>query len=198
VRISTFCFVGALLLSAGPAAAAGSHEFGFGGGTSLPTGAFSDGASAGYNLGAIYQFNLDPWGAGLDIKYNGWGGSSDMNASAEALYGAGSKVSYSAWQYDVFGVYDVPLTTGSMRPFLKAGFGAYSPSTKLHTPTSETKDSSNEFGVMGGIGMDYALSGKVKVGFDAIYHRIKNSPDDFFSAGVRVMWPFTMGMNGGD
>ena len=71
---------------------------------------------------------------------------------------------------------------------------ALCPATKLHTPSGETKDSSNEFGVMGGMGMDYALSAKVQVGFDPLYHRIKNSPDDFFSVGVRVTWPFTMGM----
>jgi opacity protein-like surface antigen len=194
VLLSVSC---ALLLSAGPAAALGTHEFGLEGGSSFPTGNFSDAANTGYNLGAVYQFNIiDRYGAGIEIKYNGWSASNDLNATAEAAYGPGSKYSFSAWQYDAFGVFNLPMGGPLMRPYAKAGLGAYDPSVKLKSPSGVSLDRSTDFGVMAGLGMDYTLSPKVKVGFEAAYHRVKNSPDDFFSASMRLIWPFTIGMSG--
>jgi len=191
VMLSVSC---ALLLSAGPAAALGTHEFGLEGGSSFP---FSSAANTGYNLGAVYQFNLvDRYGVGVEIKYNGWGASDDMNASAAAAYGAGSRYSFSAWQYDAFGVFNLPVGGPLMRPYAKAGLGAYDPTVKLNSPSGVSLDRGTDFGVMAGLGVDYTLSAKVKVGFEAAYHRVKNSPDDFFSAGMRLIWPFTVGMGG--
>jgi opacity protein-like surface antigen len=197
MRITTLCLAGALLLSAGPAAAiTGTHEFGVEGGMSLPTGDFSDAAGAGFNGGLLYQFTfLDRYGVGAGIRYNGWSGSDDLNASAESAFGAGSKFSFTAWEYDLFGVFNVPMASApNVMPYVKAGIGAYSIAEKLETPTGTADDGSTEFGVMGGAGVDFQATPAVKIGIGATYHRVKNSPTDFFGASVRAIWPFKIGM----
>src|SRR5262245_35367072 len=90
--------VAMLAVLAGSANAA-TNMLGLTGGMGVPTGDYGDAASTGWHIGATGTHMLnDQWGLGGDVTYHGWGGSKDVNAAAEFLYGSGSKVNWSALQ----------------------------------------------------------------------------------------------------
>ena len=182
------------VLAVSPAYALGSHQIGVQAGLSVPTGDFSDAANAGYNVGAEYRYVLDRFGVGAEAKYNAWNGSKDVNAAAEALYGSGSKYSFSAWQTDVFGIVSMPMAgVPKVLPYLRAGLGVYGPGTKLEIPGTSTTESNSEFGMLFGAGFDFSMSSSMKLGVGATYHRVKDSEADFFSTEVRMLFPIKAG-----
>lgn len=167
------------------------QEFGLEGGTSLPSGDFGDAANAGFNLGGIYQANFANFGAGAEIKYHSWGASDDMKAALEQTNGPGTEIKFSNWQYGAFGVYKMPMP--SAQPYVKFGIGAYSQSNKLTSPSGDTNTSDTSFGLSFGGGSDFTTPGSpVKFGVNAMYHRLKNSQEDFFTVSAKVMWPFKL------
>ena len=171
-----------------PVHAAGTHQFGLQGGTSVPSDEeFSDAASAGYNVGGVYQFTIQQYGVGAEFNYHAWNASDDMNAAVP-----GSEFSFNAWQYGVFGAYNFP--TPNATPYVKLGLGAYSPSLKLDGEKIEDAEGFDgaKFGFSVGGGADFNATTSLKLGVSAMYHRLSESRTDFFTVGVRAMWPLKM------
>ena len=136
-RLATLMAVASIAaLSASSAGAGvGSHQVGLDLGASVPSGDFSNAASTGFNVGGVYQYNVNRFGVGGEVKYHAWNASS----ATKATLAAGSDVKYSAMEYDVFGIVNLPIATMPMvSPYVKAGGGWYAPEAKLTTPVNNT------------------------------------------------------------
>lgn len=183
----------AALFAAVPAhAVVGSHSFGIEAGASVPSGDFGDEANTGFNVGANYQFMVNQFGVGGEVKYHSWGASDDMNTALETSFGSGSEATFSAWQYDAFGIMTMPMPNAT--PYVKFGAGWYAPAQKLTTPAGDENFSDTTFGIVAGAGVDFNVTGPVKFGIGANYHRLKDSEADFFSISARAMWPLNLGL----
>lgn len=178
----------AALFVVAPAHATGSHSFGIEAGASVPSGDFGDAASTGFNVGANYQYMITQFGVGAEIKYHGWSASDDMTSSLPT----GTDVSFSAWQYNAFGIMTMPMPNAT--PYVKFGGGWYTPSTKLESPMGDDDASDTTFGIVAGAGVDFNTTGPVKFGIGANYHRLKDSETDFFSITARALWPLNLGL----
>jgi len=196
VKLGSMVIAASLALClAAPAHAAGTHQTGIEGGTSVPSGDFGDGtkagsAKAGYNVGGLYQFTITNFGVGAELGYHGWSASDQTNAEAETTNGSGSEVHFSSWQYGVFGTYSMPMP--SAQPYVKVGFGYYSPTRKLTSPSGDSNLSDTNPGMTIGVGADFKTPSTMKVGVGATYHRLKDSKTDFVTMTARMMWPLKM------
>ena len=124
------------------------------------------------------------------MKYHSWGASGTLNDFAEATMGTGSEYKFSAMQYDVYGIVNLPLSTLPMvTPYVKLGGGYYAPSTKLSTPSGDNSTSTSDFGIVGGFGFEVNTHSSMKLGLGANYHRVKNSETDFMSFSARILFP---------
>jgi hypothetical protein len=195
----------AALLVSGTAFAAGEHQFGIEGGTSLPSGEFGDAAAAGFNVGGFYQFMMGDlgigtsgsFGAGAEVKYNGWGSSSDAGLPS------GTDASMNAWQVGTYATWALPMQTAT--PYAKVGAGWYGPSMKVTSPGGNAEASDGVLGMSFGGGADFSIKSSMTFGVGFAYHILRNkgsevtgpggSPldTDFYSVNARVMWPFKMG-----
>ncbi len=194
----------ATLLLSGSAFAAGEHQFGLDGGTSLPSGDFGDAASAGYNIGGFYQFMMGNlglgtsgnFGVGAEVKYHGWGASSDAGLPS------GTEASMNAWQVGTYGIWALPMQRAT--PYAKIGAGWYGPSMKVTSPLGDAEASDGVLGMSFGGGADFPIQSSMTFGVGFAYHILRNKGSevtsggapldtDFYSVNARVMWPFKMG-----
>jgi outer membrane protein with beta-barrel domain len=183
----------ALIVMTAGAANAGSWWIGGHGGVGFPTGDYGNVASTGWNLG-LTGTNMvnENWGFGGDLGYHSWGGSNDMNAVAETLYGPGSSWSWSAIQATGHATYAFS-TTSNVKPFAHMGLGLYSISAKLDSPSGNATDSQSKLGFNLGGGVNFATHGNRTWGFDGTYHVIPadGTNVDTFSLGLHVLWGMT-------
>jgi opacity protein-like surface antigen len=186
--------LGVALLTLGVGAAhAGSNWVGFSGGAGIPTGDYGDAAATGWHLGVTGTHMVnDQWGIGGDLGYHAWGGSSDLNAAAEATFGPGSEISFSALQANVHGVLNFP-TQSNVKPYAQVGFGLYDIAEKLKSPLGNDDTSKSKFGLNFGGGMNFANSGNMQWGLNGAYHLVPAQDDfgsdiNFFTLGVNMMW----------
>jgi len=193
MRFRTLIALAALtLIAAAPVQAQGRHELGLEGGMSMPTGGFGDAANTGYNIGGQYQYMIMNYGVGAELAYHSWSGSDATNAAVAVTPGDGSKMDFSTWQYNAYGVWSMPTPTTT--PYVKFGMGWYTPSAKLETPAVSSKTSDTNFGMSVGGGVDWNVPSGYQLGVGATYHRLKDSETDFFSVSARVMWPLKVGL----
>lgn len=131
----------------------GQTSFSLGGGASLPMGDFKDssGAETGYLAGAGFSYWLSPQTSiGLELNYHSFG--TDL-----------ADTSRSVIQVSAFGKY--LLVYKSTAPYVKYDVGIYS--------VKRTRESSNsDFGVAGGLGVQFSGSGKIGGFAEAMYHNI--------------------------
>jgi len=189
--LATFALVAsfAALCAAPAGAGVGSHQVGLDLGASVPSGDFSDAASTGFNVGGVYQYNINRFGVGGEVKYHSWNASTDMKAAVEAVSGAGSEMKFTAMEYDVFGIVNLPISTMPMvTPYVKGGMGWYAPEAKLTTPSGDSSTSNSDFGMMAGLGLEFDTHSPVKFGLGGDYHRVKNSDTDFMSFSARILY----------
>ena len=183
----------ALLAFGVGAANAGSNWVGFSGGAGIPTGDYGDAAATGWHLGVTGTHMVnDQWGFGADLGYHAWGGSPDLNAAAETLFGPGSEFSFSAIQASGHAVMNFP-TQSNVKPYAKVGLGLYNIAEKLTSPSGDDNTSKSKFGLNFGGGMDFAGSGNMRWGLNGAYHLVPAKDDfgadiSFFSLGVNMMW----------
>jgi opacity protein-like surface antigen len=189
MRIKAAVLAATLCMFAG-SAYAGNTWFGATGGLGFPTGDYGDVAATGWNIGATGTHMVnDNWGFGGDLGMHRWGGSDELNDSVELAFGPGSEWNWSAIQATGHAMYRFP-TTGSARPFVRAGLGIYSLSAKLETPSGDDSDSQSEVGFNIGGGMNFLTQGNMMWGFDGTYHIVNTDGSDVnnFNLGLHVMW----------
>jgi len=179
VKLRTVLLVAAVaLVAVAPVHAAGTHEYGVEVGASVPSGNFGDAANTGFNIGAQYQYMITQFGVGGELKYHSWGASDNLGLAAD------ESASFSAWQYNVYGIAKMPSPTTS--PFFKAGFGWYTPATKFESPLGNTDASDTVFGIVVGGGVDFNTPGNATFGLGLNYHRLQDSEADFISIAARA------------
>lgn len=183
----------ALLTFSVGAANASSTWLGVHGGAGVPTGDYGDAAATGWQFGVTgTRMVNDQWGFGADLGYHMWGGSDDLNASAEALFGPGSEYSWTALQATGHVVVSIP-TQGSVNPYVRGGLGIYNLGLKLESPSGDDDASESKFGFNFGAGMNFASSSNMRWGVSGQFHMIPAEEDlganvNFASLGVNVMW----------
>jgi len=183
---------GLVAMSAVGASASSSGTFCIGptAGMSLPTGNYGDAASTGWHGGVTCDYNMNNgWGFGADLAYHSWSGSDALNAAAEAAFGTGSKIDWTAIQLTPQASYHF-RTNSSVKPYAMAGVGLYDLKSKLTSPSGNTDASKSKVGFNFGGGMDFATHGSTTWGLDTAYHIISTSSD--FGTDVNN---FTVGLH---
>jgi len=170
---------GLIAMSACGASAGSSGTFCIGptGGVSLPMGDYGDAASTGWHAGGTCDYNMNNgWGFGTDLAYHSWSGSDALNAAAEAAFGTGSKISWSAIQITPHATYHFQ-THSNVKPYGMVGVGLYDLKSKLTSPSGNDDASKSKMGFNFGGGMDFATHGTSTWGVDTAYHIISASND---------------------
>jgi hypothetical protein len=158
----------AVLLSAGTSSAQSSKaiSLGISGGAAIPAGDFADLYTTGFNGTASLMFRSigSPIGLRVDGMYN------KLSVKDDALVTVPG-----------FGVVDAAVITGAnanlvyslpgtgISPYLIGGAGIYN--TKLDIDNGDSPDSENKFGINGGIGASFPLSG-FSTFIEARYHHV--------------------------
>ena len=134
-----------LLASTSSAQSGRPVTLGISAGAAIPAGSFADAYNTGYNGTVSVGFNSlgSPIGLRVDGMYNKFGGRDDIGDSQPdaRIIGANANLVYS-------------LPGQGIRPYLIGGAGIYG--LKIDTPNSEQI---TDFGVNGGIGAAFPLSG---------------------------------------
>ena len=158
----------ALLLSASASSAQSSKaiSLGISAGAAIPAGDFADFYTTGYNGTASLMFRSigSPIGLRIDGMYNKLSVKDDATISvpgfgfvdAAIISGANANLVYN-------------LAGTGMTPYLIGGGGIYN--VKLDIDDGDSPDSDNKFGVNGGIGAAFPLSG-FSAFIEARYHHI--------------------------
>jgi len=135
----------ALLASTGSAQSGRPVTLGISAGAAIPAGEFADAYNTGYNGTVSVGFNSlgSPIGLRVDGMYNKFGGRDDLIGTQPdaRIIGANANLVYS-------------LPGQGIRPYLIGGAGIYGLKTDI--PSSEQI---TDFGVNGGIGAAFPLSG---------------------------------------
>ena len=128
-------------------------KFGVAGGLSMPQGDLGDGVSMGYNITGLlgFQAPMVPFGLRLDVGYNGFGEKDDSGIKANIL---------SATVNGMFNLSMAPMVS----PYIIGGVGMYRGKLDFDEefddlPGFEEPDAETDFGVNGGIGIRFGLSG---------------------------------------
>jgi opacity protein-like surface antigen len=184
-----------LLLGANVASAAragrssGSTWLGVSGGAGIPTGDYGEAASTGWHLGVTGTHMMNhQFGIGGDVGYHAWGPSEDV----ESALAPDEDIKWSAVQATAHGVLMFP-TSGSVKPYAKAGFGMYNLGFDFESPSGDINDSETKFGFNFGGGMNFMTSGNTRWGMTAAYHLVPAEEDlgsdvNFFTLGANVLW----------
>ena len=119
---AAFLAVGLVAMTAcGASASGGTFCIGPTAGMSLPTGNYGDAASTGWHGGVTCDYNMNTgWGFGGTAAYHKWSGSDALNAAAEAAFGSGSKIDWSAIQITPQASYHF-RTNSTVKPYAMAG-----------------------------------------------------------------------------
>ena len=172
----------ALFSTAASAQSAKAISIGISGGAAIPAGDFGDFYTTGYNgtLSLGLKSVGSPIGIRIDAMYNKMSVKDDATIT---LPGLGFVESASIASANANLVYSLPGV--GISPYLIGGGGIYA--TKLHGDNFDT-DSENEFGVNGGIGAAFPLSG-FRTFIEARLHHI-------FSEGSSTQFiPVTFGIS---
>ena len=161
----TAAVISVAALSATTASAQSSKavSIGISGGAAIPVGDLGDFYSTGYNgtLSLMFRSYGSPIGLRIDGMYNKMSPKDDAPIEFDAVDGVvimGANANL---------VYNLPGT--GMTPYLIGGAGVYN--LKLDLEGSNDPDSRNKFGVNGGIGAAFPLSG-FNAFIEARYHHV--------------------------
>lgn len=128
-------------------------------GLSMPTGDFGDSFKSGYNITGSLGFRpaAVPFGLRAEVGYESHDVDSPADFSLSTLYGT------------LNGVFDIGSGATGMAPYLIAGLGMYRFS-------GDDMDSMTDFGINGGGGVKFALSGFTTF-VEARYHHVFSEDD---------------------
>jgi opacity protein-like surface antigen len=160
---ATVLSVAALSATTASAQSSKAVSIGISGGAAIPVGDLGDVYSTGYNgtLSLMFRSFGSPIGLRVDGMYNKMSPKDDAPVNFDVVDGV---VITSA---NANLVYNLPGT--GMTPYLIGGAGIYN--LKLDLEGSNDPDSQNKFGVNGGIGASFPLSG-FNAFIEARYHHV--------------------------
>lgn len=148
-------------------------SFGVTAGATMPTGAFGDVASTGYNVGGLLELKpvAMPISFRLEGAYQSFGWQNDVDGNTSILSGVANAA------------YRLPIGT-MVRPYLIGGAGMYSVRSEVGDVTG---DRQNKLGINGGFGFELPLTG-ISTFVEARYHSV-------YTEGENLnMFPVTVGI----
>ena len=161
----------ASLLCAPPSAAAPAVWLGAELGLSLPTGDYKDEASLGLLVGLTGTYMLgDLFGIGGDLAIHSPGVADDFEEAMAAAAGATVDVGLRAIQATAHARLTLP-TRGTVKPYLRGGFGLYNLGSRVEGGTLDVDDSETDLGFNLGIGALAAAEAVALTG-ELAYHSI--------------------------
>jgi opacity protein-like surface antigen len=170
---------------AGTAGAVGPVTLGFGGGVNVPVGDAGDGFDNGFNVRGIVGFQPPalPFGVRGALGYE----AMDLASTVPGVSGSASILSGIAGM-------KFSLGTGPIKPYLTAGLGAFSVSSKI----DGVPDSGSElkFGIDGGVGVDLrfgAIGAFVEARMQNVYTNEGWNPSLSGASTLQVV-PVTFGL----
>ncbi|HEX6574572.1 MAG TPA: outer membrane beta-barrel protein [Gemmatimonadaceae bacterium] len=189
-RITAAAIISAALLSPTIASAQSSKpiSLGISAGAAIPVGDFGDDYTTGYNgtLSLIMKSYGSPIGLRIDGMYNKMSVKDDRTIAVPG-FGVVDAAVISGANANI--VYNLPGT--GMTPYLIGGAGIYN--LKLDVDDADSPDSQNKFGVNGGIGAAFPLSG-FNAFIEARYHHIFTK-DGFDRSRPTQFVPVTFGIS---
>ena len=146
----------ALVASAGGAAAQDAAAvrpmtFGVSGGLTLPIGDIGDAVNSGFNAGAHLAFMpaMLPFGVRVEGQFNRFAYDENVASDANLQIISGTANA----------VFGVPAASSAFRPYLIGGLGLYNSKFSAETALGEGSASDTNFGLNGGAGIEFGLSG---------------------------------------
>lgn len=128
-------------------------SIGLAGGVSMPTGELGDAFKMGYNVAGSIGFSpaAVPFGVRAEVAYQSFDADANVDFTLSTLYGT------------LNGVFNIGSGATGMAPYLIAGAGVYNFGGDV--------DSETDFGINGGGGIRFALSGFTTF-LEARYHHV--------------------------
>jgi opacity protein-like surface antigen len=143
------------------AATARPMTFGVSGGLSMPLGDFGDVVKSGFNVGAHLAFKPAtlPVGIRVEGQFNRFG----LDVEGGDVLGIETDGNVQIISGTANAVFGVPAASSAFRPYLIGGVGLYnlkgSGSISFGGVTESGSDSETKFGLNGGAGIEFGLSG---------------------------------------
>ena len=158
--------IAALSASTASAQSSKAVSIGISGGAAIPAGDFGEDYTTGYNgtLSLMFRSYGSPIGLRVDGSYNKMSVKDDRTIGVPG-FGVVDAAVISTANANL--VYNLPGT--GMTPYLIGGAGVYN--LKLDVDGADDPDSQNKFGINGGIGAAFPLSG-FNAFIEARYHHV--------------------------
>ncbi len=180
-----------LLVPAATASASGGWMIDVRGGLGMPMGDFGDNFKSGLMIGVeatkMMSTNL---GIGLEGGYLKNGASDDFITSLGTGMDADAKI----MSYGVHGKYMLGSPGSKTMPYLVAGMGMYNSKIKV-TPANPSfpEESSTDFGLRGGMGLNMMMGPKMGLGFQADLNSVMTEGDssNFIGLSAGLHWNLT-------
>jgi len=189
-RNSLVLVVAVLLLVPAAAFASGGWMIDARGGVGLPMGNYKDDFKSGLLIGLEASRMMSPqFALGVDGNYIKNSVTDANRAALEGAFGVGTEANAKFMHYGAHAKYMMSNKEGSkMTPYLVGGAGLYHLKVAITPPGGPTFDDSvNKFGLRGGLGLNWMLSPKMGLGFQADYN-------DVFTSGSSTQF---LGLSGG-
>ncbi|MEP6689953.1 MAG: outer membrane beta-barrel protein [Gemmatimonadaceae bacterium] len=175
-------------------------HFGLFAGATFPTGALGDQAGTGFNVGGLVTYQSPDWPVSFrgDVAYHGFSGKNNSLAGTTVNYKPkiinGTANAVYMFSHD---------PAQSMHPYIIGGLGIYNlrassscSGTYCTDGTTDSGGSSTKFGVNGGGGVEFPLSGFAAF-VEARYHHVFSAYDSNGSSGNKSsagMIPLSFGI----
>jgi outer membrane protein W len=189
-RKSLFLVAAVLILVPAAAFANGGWMIDARGGVGIPMGNYKDDFKSGLLIGVeASKMMSSQFAIGVDGNYVKNSVTDANRAALETAYGAGTDADNKFTHYGVHAKYMMSSKNDSkMTPYLVGGAGVYHGHESLtNAGSSITFPSENKFGIRGGVGLNWMMSQKMGLGFQADYN-------DVFTSGSKTQF---VGVSGG-
>jgi hypothetical protein len=174
------CALAAAALSSPLSAQVRTTSFGIAAGASLPMGDIADGAETGFNVtGSLYirPARFANLGFRGDIALDQFGLKNIDDSSIRSL------------GFVLNGMYNIPVSASSVRPYGLLGVGFFSTKTSIATGSTTISASDSNLGYQAGAGLSFQLSGFATF-LEAKYVKVMTEGDNNSTAFV----PLTFGV----
>jgi len=165
-------------------------------GATIPVGSFSDGSSTGWHAGGLLEWNSPalPVGFRGDVVYHQLGGKDFTSGNTTVT----SKAKMIAGTANVVWMFPMDNGASMVRPYLIGGVGIYHVTfegtcTGTCISINTSSDSETKFGLNGGAGAQFDLSG-FSTFVEARYHTIRTSCETGGGTCSSNMVPISVGI----
>jgi len=188
-RKSLVMMIAVLLLAPAAAFASGGWMIDARGGVGIPMGNYKDDFKSGLLIGVEASKMMSPqFAIGVDGNYIKNSVTDANRAALEGAFGTGTEANAKFMHYGAHAKYMMSTGESKMTPYLVGGAGLYHLKVAVTPPSGPTFDDSvNKFGIRGGLGLNWMMSPKMGLGFQADYN-------DVFTSGSSTQF---LGVSGG-